>query len=172
MLEVRRLQQEDVVHLYAISLKAHQRGYETLIPDSGVALFTKHYTYTEKHRTKFTNEIAERFNDKNWAIWVALVDTHIVGYAEIEKITPTLYYERSLFVDPLYQSMGAGQLLFEHSLGGIDDARVVLAVIKNNERAIRLYEKNGFKVTDQKTPYFYDAEQVTMIRDGKVKSNR
>ena len=53
-----------------------------------------------------------------------------------------------LFVEPDFQGQGIGGLLLEHAIKH-SGARFLL-VLEKNEKAIQLYERYGFRLTDQK----------------------
>ena len=53
----------------------------------------------------------------------------------------------ALYVLPEYQGVGVGMRLLDRALKALSDYRkVCLWVVKGNERAIRFYEKNGFRM--------------------------
>ncbi|MBR4760901.1 MAG: GNAT family N-acetyltransferase [Lachnospiraceae bacterium] len=53
-----------------------------------------------------------------------------------------------LIVNPNYQGQGYGRNILLWALSHIDSKRVILHVADWNKKAIRLYEKNGFVITD------------------------
>lgn len=53
-----------------------------------------------------------------------------------------------LIVDPEYQNMGYGKQILLWALENIKSEKIYLKVAGWNQRAIRLYEKNGFEITE------------------------
>jgi len=93
----------------------------------------------------------------NGTIFVAEVDNQIVGYAVcwIAKRPPYLYkvdrigYISDVFVEEQYRRRGIGSALLGKILEWFKNKNikyVELSVLVKNEKAIKFYEKHGFKV--------------------------
>lgn len=93
-------------------------------------------------------------------IQVLRLDNQIVGMSAlifIPKISTTWLYSIGLL--PQYIGRGNGRwLLFtSHNAARCCNCkRIVLEVNENNQRAIRFYENNGYKVLEYKKSYYKD----------------
>lgn len=74
--------------------------------------------------------------------WVIVENGSIVGFISTVK-----HHLAALFVAPEYQSQGFGTALLIHVQQECDIA--TLAVYSANVRALRFYERHGFRVTDE-----------------------
>jgi ribosomal protein S18 acetylase RimI-like enzyme len=153
------------LHLYDISLRAHQINYKDLIPASQLPRFLRHYTDTPLHREQFTTRHLKALDNSNWTIWSARIDGTIVGYAEVQRLYEDRYAIRGIFVDPDHQSKGVGNALYETALHTLGSVHLTLRVIEANHRAIHFYEKYGFVAVSGSSVYFYGAGQITMVRE-------
>ena len=60
------------------------------------------------------------------------------------------YWALSSFViDSTQRGRGYGEQMLRHVILNLDQERIALRVVQDNEAAIRLYQKNHFQVTDQ-----------------------
>jgi shikimate kinase/GNAT superfamily N-acetyltransferase len=89
--------------------------------------------------------------------WVYEKDQQIVGMLSLSD-GQTI---GGLFVDPAWQGGGVGTQLINHakSLRAV----LFLDVFKQNERAIRFYQKCGFKIVDESIQPDTGCEQFTMV---------
>lgn len=76
--------------------------------------------------------------------WVAVVENRIVGFISLIE-----NYIGGLFVDPSVQGKGIGSALMKHAQDKLDNLTV--SVYKENPRARKFYERNGF---------VYQAEEI------------
>ncbi|MFH0835534.1 MAG: GNAT family N-acetyltransferase [Candidatus Micrarchaeota archaeon] len=96
-------------------------------------------------RKAFKNRIAT-------ACFVAEENSKLVGAVIAEKkisFTPNTSYITSFFVAKKHQRKGIGTALMKKCLAALKKKRinsVSLTVYTNNDKAKRLYEKNGFKL--------------------------
>lgn len=82
-------------------------------------------------------------------------EIYVYGYFQDHKLNGIIRvddyddrYELSFFfVNTAFQK-GVGQYLFQSILRRFKDKKLILYVYKDNIRAIRIYEKYGFKVVD------------------------
>ena len=79
----------------------------------------------------------------NAEIYVYLIEENIVGFIGLNE-----NFIEGIFVDTNNQGNGIGTLL----LNKVKESRNILSlnVYKNNKNAIKFYEKNNFKIIDEK----------------------
>ena len=91
-------------------------------------------------------EIAFRWREN---VLVALDGERVVGFSGYGNCTdddlPNAGELFALYVLPEYYGTGVGRRLTDAALALIGQPKVALWVLKNNRRAIRFYEKYGFK---------------------------
>ena len=99
---------------------------------------------------------------------VILVDDYIVGFYDY-WVTFDSATIAQIAIDPTYQRQHLGSLLIEEIL---KDARakkvrtMTLEVRKNNEKAVKLYQKFGFKQTLVKEKYYSNGDDaIYMIKE-------
>ncbi|MDR1662104.1 MAG: GNAT family N-acetyltransferase [Azoarcus sp.] len=89
-------------------------------------------------------------NPEKW-LRQASIDGALVGFAACELCKGEFKLDK-LYVHPDMQRKGAGAALAAHAAALARDrgySSMILAVNKNNERAIRAYTKYGFRVRDK-----------------------
>lgn len=156
----------DVPAMLSVSQKAHRHSYADLIPASHRAAFDARYSDDPENRQFLISRLMQALDNPTWRILVATVDENeIIGYTIVEHANPAQLH--GLFVDPDYQGMGIGRQLFEASLADLDSATVRLHVLRDNQRAINLYEEHGFKEVGKADALFFGAEQIMMERVSK-----
>jgi ribosomal protein S18 acetylase RimI-like enzyme len=118
-------------------------------------------TYPNKKFKVYLSDIEERFKSRKERLikitkgldskksvckdWVALHNNDIVGWANIHKEKDRDYID-AIYVLPKYQGKGTGSLLFEKIFNFYKKSRELwLEVAVYNVRAIKFYEKFGFK---------------------------
>lgn len=69
---------------------------------------------------------------------------------------------RKLFVEPVLQGSGIGAQLLEYAVTSID--AVSLWALEKNTRAIRFYQKHGFRMTGEKQPEDGTTEYLVRMR--------
>jgi len=127
------------------------------------------YIFTERVTEERKKSMGKLFKDKGCLVIVAEVveggKRKLVGnltmtrYGDAEK-SKHVRVLGMLVVDG-YREMGAGTKLMEYALRwagakkGVE--KVTLGVLSNNQRAIRLYEKFGFKVEGVRKKHYYIA---------------
>jgi L-amino acid N-acyltransferase YncA len=87
-------------------------------------------------------------------------------YREGEVLTPDaeLY---AIYVHPRHVGQGAGRALLARSVAGCSAAghgRVLLWVLKGNDRARRFYERAGFRADGAEEPFEVDGVAVPEVR--------
>ena len=89
--------------------------------------------------------------DKTYGdIFVYEKDNKIVGYILLAKTFSQeaggiVIWVEELYVLPEFEGKGIGSALFEYVLGNYKVARFRLEVEPDNERAVAIYKKHGFK---------------------------
>ncbi len=99
-------------------------------------------------------------------IWVAEDGAGLVGFASVgparDNDVDDLLELYSLYVRASYYGTGVGYALFEQAVG---DRAAYLWVLANNERAIRFYERQGFRFDGTEDEHD-EGRHVRMIRAG------
>ncbi len=148
----------DINVMYAISLAAHQQGYEKLIPEQMLSRFKERYGYKDYMKDRYNLKMHQRIGASNWEIWVAAVDSRVVGFTLGEFTNEFCFVKHGLFVEPTYQGQGIGKRLFERSLESLEHGTIVtLEVIENNHVPIAMYNHYGFIDEGRSGNTFYGA---------------
>ena len=104
-------------------------------------------------------KLAEEWRNSHTRFYFAFQGDQAVGYLKLNtgpaqteiRDNKSLEIER-IYVLKAYHGMKVGQVLFEKALGIASEEQleyIWLGVWEQNERAIRFYEKNGFRVFDR-----------------------
>ncbi|MBR3503482.1 MAG: GNAT family N-acetyltransferase [Clostridia bacterium] len=139
--------------------KAWQEAYPGIVPQKYLDGLT-----LEKCET-----IAYRWPDN---ILVAKDGEDVVGFAGYGKCRnedlPDAGEVSAIYILAAYYGQGVGRRLMEETLKRLDDyPRVALWVLKENKRAIRFYEKCGFRLDGREETIKLDTpvQEVRMIRE-------
>lgn len=159
---IRPATETDIPEMYCISARAHQIGYDHLVPHTGRADFDRHYAMNAENEAHYSDAMRRRVHDAHWYIWVAEKDGYVVGYTLAHKPDDTHLFKKGLFVSPDFQGHGIGAALLQASLQVLERGIIELVVIEQNTRARHLYEKCGFMVIGPSKKTFFDAPQVVM----------
>jgi ribosomal protein S18 acetylase RimI-like enzyme len=90
--------------------------------------------------------IRQQFGDPSYKKWVAEVGGKIVGYCGAERL-PGTNHLGGFYIIEGYQSQGLGSQLIREALDWLGYQKPIkLGVAAFNEKAIRFYEKFGFKI--------------------------
>lgn len=74
----------------------------------------------------------------------------LVGFAEYTKIPPDgSVHLHAIYLESDDLRQGIGSVLIRFATENFDANAMTLYVVKQNERAIRFYEKTGFKAVDE-----------------------
>ncbi|MEK7173292.1 MAG: GNAT family N-acetyltransferase [Patescibacteria group bacterium] len=112
----------------------------------------------EQHQGWFLNKY---FKQTGNFIYIAEVGGVAVGYCRIDFDSSGRDYVISIAVDPGYQGFGLGKLLLEESLRRFPVELVIRAEIqRDNLPSLRLFEKYGFKITEQDGKNFYLSRKI------------
>lgn len=162
-LHIRSAVPTDIPYIYAISMRAHQESYASLIPPSELDRFTKRFTESDEGFDEYKTRLMANIQDPHWFVLVAERNGKVVGYTRGEQISECLIQKKGLFVDPDHYSQGIGGQLFDASMMNVKKGTVIrLFVIENNERAKQLYKKRGFKEVGVAEKPFFGAKEVVM----------
>jgi ribosomal protein S18 acetylase RimI-like enzyme len=141
---IRRALTEDAHGIAAVHVSAWRDAYRGIVPQSYLDQISV------ANREKRWAEIFER--DRSETL-VADAGDHIIGFVSYGKSRqePALgnvgeIY--AIYVASSHWSMGVGQLLWEAALARLHElsfVRTIVWVLVANERAIRFYERIGFK---------------------------
>lgn len=104
--------------------------------------FSKVYVYEEKHK--------------------------IIGFIHVTVLYETMDVV-NIAVDPAYQNKGFGSCLLDYAISDVSDEvqLITLEVNVNNDRAIKLYEKFGFEIINERKNY-YDGKENAYLMGRKL----
>lgn len=102
--------------------------------------------YLNKLTLEKCEELAYRWREN---LLIALDEGKVVGFAGYGSSTDDDLTDAgelfALYVLPEYYGTGLGRLLTDAALSNFNQAKIALWVLKDNTRAIRFYEKYGFR---------------------------
>ena len=106
------------------------------------------------------------YHIKKENILIYLKDEKVVSYilSITYKNSIRIY---SLAVDKNYQNMSLATKLCENIINN-SNKKIYLEVRKSNEKAIRLYEKLGFKYQKILKNYYFDEDGIKMLREFEI----
>lgn len=148
MFRVEVLTEDDWSRLRGIRLSALKEN-----PQEFLSSFEVEDTYTER---KWRSEFARG----EWVVIIA--DDQIVGVVGATRESVMPLYEchlEYLWVSPDFRESGAASLLLKTVLDHLRDSGVItvwLWILDGNDRAMRLYEKFGFRSTNERQPLAAD----------------
>ncbi|AFK51197.1 ribosomal-protein-alanine acetyltransferase [Thermogladius calderae 1633] len=108
----------------------------------------------------------ELFTIINGVVLVAEVGGRVIGYAA-GVVEEGYGHVVSIAVAPSWQGKGVGSLLLEkleEKLRGLGAACFVLEVAVDNERALRLYTKSGYRVVRVLKGYYGGRDGFLMVK--------
>ncbi|GAB4339492.1 MAG: ribosomal protein S18-alanine N-acetyltransferase [Calditrichia bacterium] len=96
-------------------------------------------------------------------------DGELVGYAVVWKMFEELHVA-NIAISPDYQGQGLGEYLLQEILKDPGICQyALLEVRESNYRAIRLYEKYGFKTIMKRLQYYKDGETALVMKKDLIK---
>lgn len=162
-MSIRTATVDDIDALFTLSCRVHTMPpYTDLVPNSHRKELLSAYANTRAAKRQYEKKLL-RYIDKHdaWA-HVYEIDGRIVGFRLMYRNEDGLHL-RGLYVDPDYQGQGIGLALFSLAFKYMSPGEMIeLPVLESNAKARRLYEKNGFIVTDTVLPDFHGMKQVQM----------
>lgn len=153
-IEVRPTEPTDFPRLSEILQKAWRVAYPS--EEHGITEELIH-----RHTAPFTDSSAaeiqrEKLRDLNLRKWTATVDGQIAGFANVDLAKNEV---EGMYVDPAYQNtpdrkLDVGKRRMERALDALDRKQdIILMVLSYNARAMRFYEKFGFRFNREKPDY-------------------
>ena len=86
--------------------------------------------------------------------FVELDGQTVGGFLVVDKLKSRGYYHfGAFFIRPVYQGKGYGNQVMAIIVEGYGHSKITLGVDGNNERAINLYKKYGFKISESVQKY-------------------
>lgn len=90
-------------------------------------------------------------------------ENDLVGFIHITKLYETMDIV-NIVVEEKFRNRGIGNLLIDYVIKLFDDIEsIMLEVNENNNVAISLYEKNGFKIINKRNNY-YGADAALIMK--------
>lgn len=155
---------QDIDDMFDISRVLHlSKPYIDLVANSLIHKYEKVYTDSDDARKLYRHRI-ERYilGDTRWA-YVCEADGEVAGFRLMTRDVHGLHL-KGLFVKSSLQGHGIGTKLFQTFLDHQSPGEAVdLEVLSENMRARKMYEKHGFKATDDQVPDFFGAKKIRMI---------
>lgn len=144
---IRPLGDRDTEAVVALSLRAWAPAFASLEQTLGSEIFRRQHPDWREDQRRAVEDVCDA---KKGRVWVAEVDTSVVGFVAIELHS----HERNmgeismLAVDPAYQGGGIGTALTEFALDRLKDAGMTVAMVETggdsgHAAARRTYEKAG-----------------------------
>jgi ribosomal protein S18 acetylase RimI-like enzyme len=145
---IRPFDDRDAEAVLALSLRAWAPAFASLERVLGPEIFRRQHPDWREDQRRAVEEILAA---KQGRVWVAEVDTRVVGFVAVELHHP----ERSMgetsmvAVDPDYQGSGIGTALIRFALERLKDAGMTVATVETggdpgHAAARRTYEKAGY----------------------------
>lgn len=111
--------------------------------------------------------LGDIFNDPEHFYRIALDGERVIGFIHVDSKDGHKHLG-ALYIDKDYHGTGLAQTMMKLADDWIGNEKVSLEVVTYNTRAIRFYEKHGYRVVDGENEPFADKiPNVTMIREGK-----
>ena len=117
-------------------------------------------------------EMLYEFNENKYAnMAVITIEDKVIGFYDYWHTFDSASIAQ-IAVDPLYQKQGLGSLLMEEIVKECYAKKVrtiTLEVRKNNEKAVKLYKKFGFKTVVTKEKYYSNGDDALyMVRECEI----
>lgn len=123
--------------------------------DFKLNMFLNEHNIDKPINSPFSSNVVYKINDL------------IIGY-----LNYSIIYEKAeinnIFILEQYRNQGIGSKLIEYLLEKCKICEnITLEVRKDNERALRLYKKYGFKEVALRKNYYNDIDGILMMREGE-----
>lgn len=121
--------------------------------------FNKYDSYDKK---MFENILKENPN----SFFILLVDKTVAGYFIIYRFRKGGYIE-SIAILPSFQGMGLGNYMMEYIITHFNQLKykhITLEVRPTNWKAVRMYEKYGFKAVKTLKNYYKDGADAILMK--------
>ena len=96
-------------------------------------------------------------------LYVYEEDNNILGFINVEKHFEVLDLI-NIVVGESVRRKGIASKLIQYIIDNIEHERILLEVNSNNDSAIRLYQKFGFKEINVRKKYYKDGDAIIMER--------
>jgi ribosomal protein S18 acetylase RimI-like enzyme len=161
LMKVRKGTANDLADMFIISCAAHQ-GHAKYLPKDRRDDLLELYKSSTTNQTAFKKRCA-KIMQAGAVIFVAEQAKKVCGYAIVLKRTNEARYElKALFVHPEAQGKGIGTDILLAVIQYANGHDITGNVIRENERALAFYTRNGFKVRQQSTDKFMGADQLVI----------
>ena len=108
----------------------------------------------------------EQIYGENKFFYMIKTGDKIVGQIQYEKQKDNTIYLNVMAIDPDFQGRGLGTEAMKQFLAKVSGASKVWLVTHPENRAVKLYESFGFKITERKENYFGNGTpRVVMVLD-------
>lgn len=162
---IERLTSAHVTQLQHISRETFSETFAHLNSEENMTAYLEQSLSIEK--------LFEELKNPQSQFYFAVVDGHIAGYlkinlasAQTENQTDNSLEVERIYVLKEWHGKKVGQLLFDKAMKIADELQVNyvwLGVWEHNQKAIRFYEKNGFKTFDQHVFMLGDDKQIDLM---------
>ena len=116
---------------------------------------------------KSKKHISDKVNDPTQFYRIAMLDKNIVGFVHVSTKENGAKYLEAIYTDPETLGTGLGQTLMASASEWIGGNDVTLEVASYNDRAVRFYEKYGYKKVEGSEAMFAEIiPMFTMKRKG------
>lgn len=117
---------------------------------------------TEKDRQKLIEDRKQKIADPLWRYWVAKDGEEVIGFSIARRGEKSNIVE-AIYLLPDYQGKGLGEQLTQTALVWLGKEKdIEVNVAKYNDRAIKFYEKFGFRKTG-----IEPLSEITKLPSGK-----
>ena len=153
-------------------------GVDDVRETQSVARTTWDHTYCESVPESVRAELVSqaysadslRLRIESNGFLVAADGEEVLGFADFRPLSDTQAELAAIYVLPVMQGQGIGELLLETGIGRFSDStRFVLRAERDNALAQRFYESHGFRRTADYTDAFYGhvVHEVEMILEAR-----
>lgn len=167
---VRKITTADIIELQNIAKLTFTETFSSENSETNM----KEYLENGFSKEKLTTEL----NDQNAEFYFAEIHGRIIGYLKVNvgqsqteiKDQNALEIER-IYVLKEYHGKKVGQILYDKAIELAKDKKVEyvwLGVWEQNPRAIRFYEKNGFKAFDKHVFKLGEDEQIDIMMKKRI----
>lgn len=147
MLEIRRMEKEDIPYVQQVAKVSWNDTYAGIIPLHIQEKFIQN-AYSEE-------SLLTRLEQSNF--WVAEVEGKVVGFANFSSLHENGEVELgAIYLLPHFQGKGIGSALLQQGLNEIAGIkRLVLNVEKDNLKGLHFYKKKGFSIDTEYDEIFH-----------------
>ena len=145
---IRKASPQDIAAL----IQVHKLTWLATYPSVEFGITEKDIAEKDFDNPERATKWAERLKRSDLVIFVAEINTNVVGFAEIQLGEEKNHLE-TIYILPNYQGCGLGKALLRQIIAVADkDKSITLQVATYNQKAISFYQKNGFVKSGQDIP--------------------